>query len=120
MNKSPRRWAKDWNRRKAPALTENAVTPNEASTALVACLLTRGLLVSKVLEYDYRKDRFHLICYRREDGRLVDVEMPGETVARTVAACRILGGVNQLRRGEEKNAKAARPPTKAEIDRAIA
>ncbi len=104
MKKQSRRWAADWTKRKKPFMTEHGVSPNEAGTALVACLLSLGLLLSEVQEYDYRKDKFRVLAYRQADGKLLDCDIPGETVARTVVAARVLGGVKILQRGLDKTA----------------
>jgi hypothetical protein len=85
----PRRWASVFLKHR-PDMTELYVTPDEARTALIAALSEVGVRLDKVLEYDPRTDRFTCLCIRYSDGKRVDCELPGETVAKIVRVARTM------------------------------
>lgn len=91
-------------------MTENAVTPEEARTALTAILLQTGNKVVRVLDYNPNIDKFKVEAINAASGRVMECTVMGETVAKTVAATRLLIGTSKalIRPSElaEKNAQA--------------
>jgi hypothetical protein len=92
---NPRRWAAQAKRKKFAAMTENAITPDEAYAAMNAIVLQTGHELERVYDYDYRKDVFRVVA-RSTENKLIDILVRGETVAKTVAAARTLAGVKKL------------------------
>jgi hypothetical protein len=86
-----RRWHTGEQRRKAPAMTENGVLPDEARSAMLAIVLQTGHVLERVEGYDYQTDRF-TIAARDHEGKLKELTVYGETVARVVKVARTLKG----------------------------
>jgi hypothetical protein len=115
-----RRWSVQEQRRGAAPMTENAITPEEARTALEAVVMqlgrsivpdnVRGRPMQPAVNYDPRSDRFTVLARRTSDGVLEELTVYGETVAKTVMAARMLRGtVKPLRRrtlAERRRARA--------------
>lgn len=98
-----RRWAAQSKRKQLAKMTEHVITPDEAREALTAIVLQTGHVLERLYEYNPRTDRFHAVA-RSADGKLIDVTVPGETVAKTVAVARSLAGQKQLIRPSERRA----------------
>jgi hypothetical protein len=88
----PRRWAVQSKRNKLAPMTEDGITPDEARSAVHAIVMQTGCTLERVHEYDPRSDRFQVVARREVDNKLMDVEIPGETVARVVRAGRLMAG----------------------------
>ena len=85
-------------------MTEYGITPDEARSALTAIVLQTGHVLESVEGYDSRRDRFSVVA-RSADGKLADLTVYGETVAKTVRISRILRGSDKpLMRPSEKRA----------------
>jgi hypothetical protein len=92
-----RRWAAQAKRKRFAAMTENDITPDEAHDALVCIVAEVGHEFERVGEYDYAGDAFRVVG-RSSEGKLIDILVRGETVAKVVAAARMLAGVKKLQR----------------------
>jgi hypothetical protein len=103
-----RRWSVSERRRGAGPMTEHGVTPDEARSAMAAIVLQTGHQLERVEGYEPRSDRF-TVAARSADGRLVELTVYGETVAKTVHVSRVLRGANTpLRRPSEMRAASRR------------
>lgn len=102
-----RRWSVIAKKQKLAAMTEHAITPDEARTALLAIVLQAGRVFERMSGYDFSTDRFSVVC-RNQDGKLEDVTVFGETVAKVVFALRTMVGAKQLKRPSEQIVNAVR------------
>ena len=109
MRKQSRRWAVSRNKRNLAKMTENSVTADEAEAALNALMPQLGLCLSEVQEYNPFSDKFKILAWKddgstelvKSAGKLVEVEIPGETIAKLVKTVRSLRRVAELRRKSE-------------------
>jgi predicted kinase len=72
-------------------MTENAITPDEAREAVGAIVIQTGHVMERLHDYCPKKDRF-IIEARNTEGKLIQITVYGETVARVVAMARNLAG----------------------------
>lgn len=95
-------------------MTEEGITPAEAHEAMTAIMLQTGHVLEKILDYDYNGDKFVVEARAYEQdlqggivtGKLKQCIVRGETVAKVVAAARVLAGVKVLRHPQD----LAKPP----------
>lgn len=88
----PRRWAVDHIRRRCGQIAEQAITPQEARTALLATMLQAGFKLKRLISYDQNKDLFITKGEDPNTGREHDVNVPGAVVAKVVLEMRRQGG----------------------------
>lgn len=107
-----RRWAAQSRRKRVAPMTENSITPDEAREALTAICLQPGCVLERVNEYDPRKDVFRCEARREVDGKLIEILVRGETVARTVKRAREMASTfgKPLLRPSEVDALLKRKP----------
>lgn len=86
----PRRWAVACKRSKA--LAERKITADEARTAIIAVLVSSGMRLDLIREYDAARDEFVLLV-RKANGTQTDCWIPAETVADTVLVARVMSGM---------------------------
>lgn len=114
-----RRWAIQEQHKGAAAMTEEAITPEEARTALEVLAMKRGIQlmpdnvagrpVAPPISYDPKTDRFSVVGRSIADGKKREIWFPGGIVAGAVDYARLLAGRpgKQLHRRTVKQRRAA-------------